>query len=165
MTPNKQTNSLRDHQSEIFSQETKIKKFCAKDAMIKPVFLYAEDSVNKVLKKLKKEHINACIVVTKEKKLIGKISDNDIIKLFLQQVEYEPLVKVLNIGYRREFLYNTAKDMVSKNKSFVKTHTPINEILQILLKGGFEYLPVLNDNENVVGVITPSSIINLLKDY
>ena len=165
MIPKKQTDSLRTSQSELFSQEIKIKKLCAKDAMIKPVILYPEDNMQKILKKLKKEHINACIVVTKKKKFLGEISNNDIIKLFLQQVEYEPLVKILNRGYRREFLYHTAKEMINKHKSVVKTDTPINNIIKLMWKEEFEYIPVLNKKDQVVGVITPSSIINLLKDY
>ena len=162
---NKQIDSLREQQAEVLSQADEIKKLCAKDAMIKPVFLYPDDSVELILKKLKKEHINACIVITKDKKFLGEISDNDIIKLFLQQVEYEPLVKILNRGYRREFLYKAAKDMINKHKAFVREDTPINTVIKLVWKEGFEYIPVLDKNDKVVGVVTPSSIINLLKDY
>ena len=137
----------------------------AKDAMIKPVLLYAEDKVDKVLKKLRKGNINACIVVDKDKKFLGEITDNDIIKLFLQQVKYEPLVQMLNHGYRREFLYKSAKDMVNKHTSCVKKDTLIKDVIQLIFKKGFEYIPVLDADEKVVGVITPSSLINLLKDY
>ena len=161
----KQIDLLREHQAELLSQAKEIKKLCAKDAMIKPVLLYPDDSVELILKKLKKEHVNACIVITKERKFLGEISDNDIIKLFLQQVEYEPLVKLLNRGYRREFLYKTAKEMMNKHKSFARTDTPINNIIKLIWKKGFEYIPVLDKNDKVVGVVTPSSIINLLKDY
>jgi predicted transcriptional regulator len=165
MALEKQINSLREQQSEFLSQENDIKKLCAKDAMIKPVVLYPDDNVGKILKKLKKECINACIVITKEKEFLGEISDNDIIKLFLQQVEYEPLVKNLDRGYRREFLYRTAKDMVNKHKSFVRIDTPINDVIKLIWKESFEYIPVLDGNDKVIGVISPSSIIDLLKDY
>lgn len=149
----------------IFSEKSKVKKIYARDVMIKPVLLYPEDSVETVLKKLKKEHVNACIVVTKEKKFLGEIGDNDIIRLFVQQVKYEPLVEILNRGYRREFLYKTAKDMVNKHKRTVKRDTPINDVIKLIWKEGFEYIPVLDTKDRVVGVVTPSSIISLLKDY
>lgn len=145
--------------------EEDIKMLTAKDAMIKPILLYPDGSVEKILRKLRKEHINACIVVSKEKKFIGEISDNDIIKLFLQQVKYEPLVKILNHGYRREFLYKSAKDMINTHKSCVKKSTPINEVIKLTFKEGFEYIPVLDNSDKVIGVVTPSSLINLLKDY
>ena len=147
------------------NQEFDMKTLCAKDAMIKPILLRPEDDAELVLKKLKKEHINACIVVTKENKFLGEINDNDIIKLFLQQVKYEPLVKAFNRGYRRRFIYGSAKNMINQHRSVVKKDTPINEIIQLTWEEGFEYIPVVDENEKVVGVITPSSIINLLKDY
>lgn len=156
---------LRGKQAEFLQVGTRLKKLCAKDAMIKPVLLFSDDKADKILRKLKKEHINACIVVSKEKKFLGVLSDNDIIKLFLQQVNYEPLVKILNHGYRREFLYKNAKEMINTHRSCVKKSTHINEVIELFYKEGFEYLPVLDDDDKVVGVVTPSSLINLLKDY
>lgn len=133
--------------------------------MIKPILIYEDDDSEKILKKLKREDSNACIVVDKDKRLIGEISDNDIIKLFLHQVKYEPLVQLLNREYRRNFLYKKAKDIVSKKKVFVRKETPINEVIEVVFKNEFQYVPVLNDNDEVVGVITLSSLINLLKKY
>ncbi|USN45711.1 MAG: CBS domain-containing protein [Candidatus Woesearchaeota archaeon] len=154
----------REH-AERLRSELEVKQLCAKDAMVKPVLLYPDDTVKKILKKLEKEHVNACIVVTKEKKFLGEISDNDIVRLFLQQVKYEPLVQLLNIGYRREFLHKSAISMINKHKSFVRADTPINKVIKLVGKKGFEYVPVLNENDKVIGVVTPSSIIKLLKDY
>ena len=165
MAQKQKLNSMIEQQSDLLLQSREIKQLCAKDAMIKPVFLYPEDDIKKVLRKLKKEHINACIVITKDKKFLGEISDQDIIKLFLQQVKYEPLVKILNRGYRREFLYHTAKELINKHKSFVRTNTPINSIIKLIWKENFEYIPVLDKKDKVVGVITPSSIINLLRNH
>lgn len=165
MTLKKNALELKKEQAQNLALEDEIKNLCAKDVMIKPVFLYENDSAGKILSKLKKEHINACIVVNEEKNLVGEISDTDIIKLFLHQVNFEPLVKILNHGYRREFIYKTAKDMVNKHNSSVKKDTPINTIIKLVWKKGFEYIPILDNNEKVIGVITPSSIINLLKDF
>lgn len=87
----------------MLDKELDIKTLCASDAMIRPVLLHPDDDAELVLKKLRKEHINACIVVTKENKFLGEISDNDIIKLFLQQVKYEPLVKAFNKRLSKKF--------------------------------------------------------------
>ena len=109
--------SIRKEQALMFEENTK--KLLAKDAMIKPILLFADDKADKIIKKLKKEHINACIVVDKDKKFIGEISDNDLIKLFLQQVKEEPIVQILNHGYRREFLHKNAKEIANKHQFFV----------------------------------------------
>ncbi|MFH1918182.1 MAG: CBS domain-containing protein [Nanoarchaeota archaeon] len=135
----------------------------AKDAMIKPVFLYSDDNADTIIKKLKREDTNVCIVVTNDKKFIGEIGDEDLIKLFLHQVKYEPLVQILNIGYRREFLYKPAKSLINKHKSTVKLNDPLNKVIKLIYKEGFNYIPVLDDSKRVVGVITPSSLIDFLQ--
>lgn len=156
---------LREEQAKSMFSDENIPGLFAKDAMIKPVLIYLDDGVDKILKKLRREDINACIVVDKNKKFVGEISDNDLLKLFLQQVKYEPLVQLLNHGYRRGFLYKTAKDLLNEHKFFVRKETPINEVIELFFKEDFQYIPVLNDKDEVVGVVTPSSLINLLKNY
>jgi len=156
---------LREKQAKIFSKEPKFKKLKAKDAMIKPVFLYADDNSETILKKLKKEQTNACIVINKDKKFIGEISDNNIIDLFLQQTKFEPFVKILNSGYRREFIHKKAKEIAKKHKSLANLDTPINKIIKLIHSRKVEYIPVLDKNKKVKGVITPSSLINLLRKH
>ena len=136
----------------------------AKDAMIKPVLLYPDDNVERIIKKLKKENTNVCVVVTNDKEFIGEIGVEDLIKLFLHQVKYEPLVKILNIGYRREFLHLSAKELINKHKSTVKLKEPLNNVIKLIHKEGFNYIPVLDENKRVLGVVTPSSLINFLKN-
>jgi len=156
---------LRGEEAIDISKTEDIKKLTSKDVMIKPVFLYQDDNINKIINKLKREDTNVCIVITKDKKFLGEISDEDIIKLFLQQVKYEPLTQILNIGYKREFLYKKAKELINKHKSIVNLNTPINKIIELVYKEGFQYIPVLDKNKKVVGVITPSSLINILQKY
>ncbi len=142
-----------------------IDELIASDAMIKPVFLSEKDSAKKILDKLRKEDINTCIVVDEHKKFIGCVTENDIIKLFFLQTKNEPITKYLNHGYRRRFLFKKAKEMIDVHKSFVIRNTPINEVLKLMVKENFSYIPVVGYKDQVVGVITPSSIINLLKDF
>jgi len=158
-------NKLREEDAEIIALNSKIKRLIAKDAMIRPVFLDEDDDCESILTKLKKEQIVACIVVDKQKKFVGEISDNDIIGFFMQQTRFEPLVKILNRGYRREFLYKTAKDVANKHKHTVKLDTPINKVIKFVDIKGFEYVPVIDKNKKVIGVVTPSSLIDLLQEY
>ena len=156
---------LRKEEATFISETEDIRRLTAKDAMIKPVFLYPDDNTNKIIKKLKREDTNVCIVVTKEKEFVGEISNEDLIKLFLHQVRYEPLTKILNVGYKREFLYKKAKELINKHKSSVNLDTPINKVIGLMYKEGFHYIPVLDKNKKVIGVVTPSSILDLLQDY
>jgi len=160
--------NLREDQSAslsgfAYNEDIKISK-TAKEAMIKPVYLYPEDNARTIIKKLKKESTNVCIVITKEKKFVGEVGVEDLIKLFLHQVKYEPLVQILNIGYKREFLYKTAKELINKHKSTVDADTPINKVIELIYKEGFSYIPVIDEEKRVIGVITPSSLIDFLEN-
>jgi CBS domain-containing protein len=141
-----------------------VSRLTAKDAMIKPVLVYEDDDGDEILKKLKKEETNVCIVVTKEKKFVGEISDEDLIRLFRIQIMDEPLTEVLETGYRREFLHKKARQLINKHKSTITQDTPINKVIELIHKEGFQYLPVLDKNRRVVGVVTPSSVLDLLQD-
>ena len=155
---------LRRAEVKDISEQKEIKELTAKDAMIKPVLLYQDEDANKIIKKLKREDTNVCIVVTKDKKFLGEINDEDIIRLFLHQVKYEPLTQTLKMGYRREFLYKKAKELTNKHKSTVNVNTPINKVIELVYKAGFQYIPVLDKNKKVIGVVTPSSLIDLLQN-
>ena len=154
---------IRKSQAESISNFEDITPLTAKDAMIKPVFVYDDDDGNAILKKLKKEDTNVCIVVTHEKNFVGEIADEDLIGLFMMQVKNEPLTRVLESGYRREFAYRKASDLVNKHKSTVTLETPINKVIELLYKEGFQYIPVMDKNKKVLGVVTPSSMLNLLE--
>jgi CBS domain-containing protein len=156
---------LRQEEVIFLSETENIRKLFAKDAMIEPVLVYQDDDADRIIKKLKREDTNVCIVITKNKKFVGEISNEDLIKLFLHQVKYEPLIKLLNVGYRREFLYKKAKELINKHKSTVYLDTPINKVIECVYKEGFQYIPVLDKNQKVMGVVTPSSILDLLESY
>ncbi|MBU4267125.1 MAG: CBS domain-containing protein [Candidatus Altiarchaeales archaeon] len=165
MKPSDYFKKLRKEEAIAISETEQIGRLTAKDAMIKPVFLYPDDGADRLIDKLKRRDTNVCIVVTKDKKFMGEIGEEDIIKLFLHQVNYEPLTKILNVGYGREFLYKKAKELINKHKSTVKFDTPINKVVKLIYKEGFQYIPVLDNDKKVMGVVTPSSLIDLLLKY
>jgi osmoprotectant transport system ATP-binding protein len=128
------------------------------------VLVYEDDTGDEILKKLKKEETNVCIVVTKDKKFVGEISDEDLIRLFRIQVMNEPLTEVLQTGYRREFVHKRAVQLINKHKSTITQDTPINKVIELIHKEKFQYLPVLDKDKKVLGVVTPSSVLDLLQD-
>ena len=154
----------KEHSNSLFENE-KIDLLEAKDAMIKPALIYSDYKSEKIIQKLKKEHINVCIVIEKDGTFVGEISVEDLIKVFLHQARFEPLTKILNRGYRREILYKSAKDLINKHRSTVFLDTPINRVIELVHKSGFNYIPVIDKNKKVLGVITPSSLLNLLRNY
>lgn len=139
------------------------RKLNAKDAIVRAALVSGQERPESILKKLKKQHISSCFVVDKDKRLLGQISEKDIIRLFLMQVKKEPLVKKLNLGYRREFLHMHAKDLVKRKGDHVLIDTPINKVIRKLALEHDDCVAVLDHEKRVVGAITPSSIIRLLE--
>ena len=68
------TKKLREESAIIISETEEIRMLTAKDAMIKPTFIHQDDDADKIIKKLKREYTNVCIVVTKDKRFVGEIS-------------------------------------------------------------------------------------------
>jgi len=165
MTRSDYIRGLREEWARAVSKTRLANKLVARDAMIEPVFLLPEDNGRDIVKKLKAEETNVCIVITKEGKFLGEISDQDLIILLLAQVEYEPLTRILNIGYMRELAKMKAKDLVNKHRTTVSLDTPINKVIGLAYKEGFHYIPVLDKNRKVRGVVTPSSLLDLLEEY
>jgi len=109
----KKTGLFRKQQAESLAYEPGLRRLYAQDAMIKPVLVHANDDAEKVLKELREEDINVCIVVDDKKRFLGEIGDQQIITLFLKQARYEPLAKLLNRGYRRNITYKKARDLMN----------------------------------------------------
>lgn len=155
---------LREQDSQNILNNENIKLLTAKDAMIRPALVHADDTSDKIIGKLKKEDINVCIVVEKDRTFVGEISVEDLIKVFLHQVKFEPVTRILNRGYRREIIYKSARQLINKHKAVVSIDTPINQVIELVYKEGFRYIPVVDKDKKVLGVVTPSSVLNLLKD-
>ncbi len=155
---------LRDEQADFLDATENLPKLTAKDALIKPVFLYPEDNVKTILRKLRREDVNVCVVVNRDRSFVGKIGDDDIIRLFLQQVMDEQLTRQLDVGYSRTFMYHKAGELVNRHKTTITSDTPINKVIEIIFREDFQYIPVIDRNGRVIGVVTPSSLIDLLQD-
>ena len=52
-----------------------------------------------------------------------------------------------------------AKDIMTPNPSVVKTDTPIEKVIDIIIEQEIVLVPVINDNNRIVGVVTRLDII------
>lgn len=119
-------------------------------------------------KKLFTAHVNALPVVDKNKKLIGILSKDDILKLlypdyedliedFFSVTDFEDMEKRLNtLGSRR------ASDIMCKRAVFTREDLPIMRALSRMIVRNFNQLPVLSDDDRVVGMVTKGDIFNAL---
>lgn len=125
---------LRERQAMLMESQFERKKFTAEDVMIRPIFLYLEDDIETILEKLQSEEINYCVVVDEENHFIGEISDEMLLKIIANTSVNEPLVKILDIGYRRGINYTHTRNYVKKHKNIITKETSLYEIMKLIDK-------------------------------
>ncbi|MDP2908768.1 MAG: CBS domain-containing protein [Nanoarchaeota archaeon] len=157
--------NLRKKQAELLNQEFDIPKLFAKDAMTLPTCFYEDDSIDKIISRLKEEDCDVCIVIDKDKRFVGEIDDEDLVKIMAHTALKEPITQILDRGYRRELNWKKAKDLAKPHKNVVSKTTPINEVLKIVYKKSYDNIIVVDEKNRVLGVITPSSLLRLLSKY
>lgn len=156
---------LRKKQAELLNQEFDIPKLFAKDAMVPPTCFYENDSIDKIINKLKREDCDVCVVVDNNKKFVGEIDDEDLVRIMANTALKEPITQILDRGYKRDIKWKKAKDLAKPHKNIVLKDTPINDVLKIVYKKSYDNIIVVDEKNRIAGVITPSSLLNLLSKY
>lgn len=136
-----------------------------KEAIIKPVFLYPDDDIKTVKKKLQKKDNNICIVINKNKKFLGEVHEQDLLKLFIPQdmLDEQDIIDTLGVGYDKNFFAKRAKDLMKKHPFTISLDANIKDIIFLMFKQQIQYLPVIDKKEKVIGVITLDSLLNALE--
>ncbi len=140
-------------------------KILAEDVMTRPIFLYIDDTIETILGKLQTEEVDYCIVVDENKKFVWEVTDEMLLKIIAHAAVNEPLVEILDIGYKRWINHTQTKDYIRKHKNTVYSETPFFDIMKLIDKKWFQYIPVIDKDKKVIGVITPSSILRFILHY
>lgn len=115
----------------------------AKDIMSSPVHLLTEDNtMNDVVNMMEKYHHRHIPIVNSENNLSGMISEKEILK---SQGKYKPSDRIK--------LYMGQKVLAAKEM------TPIQDIARIMLIEQVNALPILNDQNHIIGIVTQTNIL------
>ena len=110
-----------------------------------------EDTTLKVtLEKLQQYHLG-CIVVEKDKKVKGIFTERDI------------LMKVL--GKRLNFKTEIVKTFMTKNPFRLRMNDPLAYALNLMVDGGFRHVPIVDNNDKTVGLISMQDVVNHLANF
>lgn len=129
-------------------------------------------NINDTAKLMEKYRIHGIPVVDK-KRVVGIITKTDFFVRDLSNFHLPSYInfikdnKTENNGQnkiRMEKLLNIkAKNIMIKKCVMVDDNMEVKRLLQIIKKTKFQIFPVINKNKNLVGIITLSDIIKLLK--
>lgn len=121
-----------------------------------PIFLDVSQKVSDAIRLLTSPRFNHLPIVD-GKKLVGMISSTDIIKLNATLLDKDDPVTVAFLD--RQY---GLEDVMEGNVITVSDRATIEDAAQSLSAGGFHGLPVVNADDELVGVITTTDLINYM---
>lgn len=115
-----------------------------------------DDTILVVREKISNNHIHHMPVV-EEKKVVGMISLNDLHKMEHQFTMFKnPEAEASNVQLFSTML---AKEIMTTPVVKVKESEPARKAVDLFLQNKFHALPVVNDNDELVGMLTTFDII------
>jgi CBS domain-containing protein len=140
----------------------------AKDFMITDVIAANEqDTVKRVLEIFVNRRISGMPILDKDRHIVGVVSDGDILR-GIQPKDVSVFNYLLTVSYRAEKLDKIIEELkdhpvinLAKKRGIVTVHEEdeIEEVVNILAKHRFKKIPVLNDEKQVVGVISRGDVL------
>jgi len=123
------------------------------------------ESLPILFKKLLDNHISSVPVLAQSEKYYGMVDILDIIKFVVDKFGKETLVKNTNLDALHDFQEATVNDIMqypySKkvNVHSIERNTSLFTALELLSKPGVHRIPILGNENDVVGVITQSGVV------
>ncbi|MEM1634378.1 MAG: CBS domain-containing protein [Candidatus Aenigmatarchaeota archaeon] len=127
----------------------------AKDIMsTQIIFANLDESLYEISKKLSSHNISGLPILDEQGKIVGIISQTDIIK-FLEKFGEEKLKEL------------KAKDIIKRRKKLVvaKPTTSLKALLKLMIKYDVSRIPIVDENRKVIGIVSKSDIIKLLATH
>lgn len=153
--------------------------FTAKEIMSSPAVSIKEDqTVKEALDVLAERNFSGLIVVDKDDKVVGVISDTDIIrysqrKSVVPQSSFSfwtsPYTEIDDIASIREgfeMLHRTLTSQVMTKKVYtVKKDTPATDVAKLMNRRNINRVPVIDDEGKLAGIITRSDVVQCLANF
>jgi len=139
----------------------------ARDVMVSPVITAHEnDTVREVAQLLIEKHISAVPVVDEAGKLVGIVSEADLLHRTEAGTE-RPVSWWLSLisGERAiasEYIQSHAvklKDLMTRDVQTARANTPLYEIADVLEEKHIKRVPVVNDDGALIGIVSRANII------
>jgi CBS domain-containing protein len=150
------------------------KKLLVKDIMTQEViFVSPEDGINEVAEKLTRNRIHGIPIVENDK-VIGIITETDFFTKsfpglylpsyidFLKDAEFVDAKDSEHRKKVKELINSKAKDIMTSPCVTVSPDTEISNIIDLMKIKQFVTLPVVDNQEKLVGIITIADIIKLI---
>ncbi|MDB9818906.1 sugar phosphate nucleotidyltransferase [Pelagibacterales bacterium] len=102
---------------------------------MKQVNIYPTSSIKVALEKLEKNQVGTLIVINKNRKFLGTLTNGDLRRAILKT---KSISQKISNHYNKRAIF------------FIKGETPLKKIEKILIKEKFDYIPILNKSMKVI---------------
>lgn len=134
----------------VMRQIDKVLKLKVKDVMSKGIIAVEENAtVDEAAKKMKDNEVG-CILVAKENKVLGIITERDMVRRVLAEEKDPKETQV--------------KDIMSKPVIAVREEADVEEAVAIMVKNGIRRLPVISSDNKLVGIVTAKDLATALAE-
>ncbi|TCP28965.1 CBS domain protein [Scopulibacillus darangshiensis] len=142
----------------------KIRDFMIDDV----IYVTKDESIRSLLKKLVEYKIGGVPVIDHEQKLIGVVSDGDVLRAITpkEQTIYDFYSLVIrlekqDLGHKvKELMDDSVDKIMTKRKiHYVYPDDDFEQVLTILSKHHFKKIPVIDRADKIVGVVSRGDVI------
>lgn len=150
-----------------------VNKMRAKDIMSNNViFVKKEDKLNEVVSVLMQNHVSGVPVIDHDNHLIGMVTEKDLVtkEKGLNISSYmEFVASILFVdgktpwkGTNKDLQHLTAKDIMTAPVYAVRLEATIEEIVSLMMNRHINRIPVIDDENRLVGIIGRSDLLPIL---
>jgi CBS domain-containing protein len=118
--------------------------------VVPPIVVERGTSVLNAAKLMQKEHVG-CVLVVEKGKLDGIFTERDI------------LMKV--VGSRSDLTKTKVEEVMTSNPEALQPDDVLAYALNYMRVGGYRHVPVVDEQERPVGVVSVKNVVDYLADY
>ncbi len=123
-----------------------------------PICIDEESPINEAIKLMEKSGVNHLLVTNEHQKLSGIISQHDILKM-----SKHLLSQTTGKSYSSLYLvHKPIRELMKTKPICLRFEDDVDYGVEILLQGLFHSLPVIDENERPIGIVTST---DLMKAY
>jgi len=110
----------------------------------------ANEPIQEAANRMLHRGVGCLIVIDDAKKPVGMLTDRDL--------------AVRAVAGARDPAHTTVRELMTAQPRVVPEGTPIEDALALMRSGGFRRLPVVGDDQRLVGLVTADDMIRLLAE-
>lgn len=109
-----------------------------------PITVQENDSLKNAISIMRDKHVDSLLVLDQQEKLVGFID-----------------IEIINLNYKKATLVN---EVMEKEFLYVEKDSLLRDTVHKILRRGVKYVPVVDEEKKLVGIVTRATLANLVYD-